>query len=101
MIVFISAVWVRMYFTRLISARTGHNWVFISASWCIVWARMPFFWFEIFSVAAVQCCSRCVMLSEASSCVLLCQNAMSQSLNCCVRRLSDGLWWVYLPTRSK
>lgn len=42
-----------MYFRQRIMALIGHS-VEWRASWCMIWLRLLFFWFEMLSVIAVQ-----------------------------------------------
>ena len=73
-----------MCLTRRMMALMGQLNV-LMASWWIVCDRTPFFWFEILSVAAVQCASRYFSGSAGDSSVLWCHNDTSWSRNCLVR----------------
>ena len=99
-IVFGLVVYWSMCFTRQMIALMGQLNVFM-ASWWIVCERTPFFWLEILSVAAVQCTSKYSVGSAGDSSVLWCHNDTSWSRNCLVRRFSNGLWYVYSPTRRR
>ena len=79
-----------MCFIRLIKALTGHR-VSNNASWWMVCALCPFFWLEMFSVAAVHSRSSSLIGKDGSKRVLCCRRITSFSRNCTVLRRSDCL----------
>ena len=95
-----SDVWDWICLTRRIRARIGQC-VHATRSWCILWLRRPFFWLEMLSVAEVHLALRTSTGRSWGRRVVLCQNATSWTRKCCVRRRSDGRWYVYSPTRRR
>ena len=100
MIVVISVVWVKMCLTCRISACTGQGVVAVT-SWCIVWARFPFFWFEMLRVPSVVWLKRTRSGSECGRMVFPFQKITSQTRNCLVLRRCFGFTNVYSPPRRR